>query len=113
MPKTSQHSAKEAGAATIAVLRREAIRGVLTIHVYRDDLKGIYGFDNYTRVGPAANYAAVEPTLARIQSLIVFVVVGILVVFAVVTIVNMDPSLLAPSTYPGVRQIVSSPGAAR
>jgi amino acid transporter len=46
--------------------------------------------------------------VARVQSLIVFVVVGILAMFAAVTIVNMDPTLLAPSTYPGVRDIVSS-----
>ena len=46
--------------------------------------------------------------VARVQSLIVFVVVGILGFFAVVTIANMHPSLLAPSTYPGVQDIVSS-----
>jgi amino acid transporter len=46
--------------------------------------------------------------VARVQSLIVFVVIGILAMFAVVTIANMDPTLLAPSTYPGVRDIVSS-----
>ena len=34
--------------------------------------------------------------------------IGILVVFAVVTLVNMNPSLLAPSGYPSVRDIVSS-----
>ena len=33
---------------------------------------------------------------------------GILVLFAVVTLVNMDPSLLAPSGYPPLRDIVSS-----
>ena len=46
--------------------------------------------------------------VARIQSVIVFVVVGILGFFAIVTIANMDPSLLAPSYYPGVQDIVSS-----
>jgi amino acid transporter len=46
--------------------------------------------------------------VARVQSLIVFVVVGILAVFAAVTIANMDTTLLAPSSYPGVRDIVSS-----
>jgi amino acid transporter len=46
--------------------------------------------------------------VARVQSLIVFVVVGILAFFALVTIVNMDPSRLAPSGYPGIREIVSS-----
>ena len=46
--------------------------------------------------------------VARVQSVIVFVVVGILSLFAVVTIANMDPQLLAPSGYPGIRDIVSS-----
>jgi amino acid transporter len=46
--------------------------------------------------------------VARVQSLIVFVVVGILGLFAIVTISQMNPSLLAPSGYPGVRDIVSS-----
>jgi amino acid transporter len=46
--------------------------------------------------------------VARVQSLVVFVVVGILAFFAVVTIANIDPSKLAPSTYPGVRDIISS-----
>ena len=46
--------------------------------------------------------------VARVQSLIVFVVVGILALFAVVTILNIDPALLAPSTYPGPQDIVSS-----
>ena len=46
--------------------------------------------------------------VAKVQSLVVFVVVGILVFFAIVTIANMDPSLLAPSKYPGLKEIVSS-----
>ncbi len=46
--------------------------------------------------------------VARIQSVIVFVVIGILAMFAVVTIANLDPALLAPSEYPGARDIVSS-----
>ena len=46
--------------------------------------------------------------VARVQSLVVFVVVGILAVFAVVTIFNVDWSLLAPSGYPSIRHIVSS-----
>jgi amino acid transporter len=46
--------------------------------------------------------------VARVQSLIVFVVVGILAFFALVTIANTEPSLLAPSLYPGVQDIVSS-----
>jgi amino acid transporter len=45
--------------------------------------------------------------VARVQSAVVFVVVGILAVFAAVTIANVNPSLLAPSGYPGVRDIVS------
>lgn len=46
--------------------------------------------------------------VARVQAVIVNVVVAILAVFAVVTIANMQPSLLAPSGYPGVQDIVSS-----
>ena len=46
--------------------------------------------------------------VARVQTAIVFVVVGILALFAVVTIVNANFALLAPSTYPSVRQIISS-----
>lgn len=46
--------------------------------------------------------------VARVQTLIVNVVIAILAVFAVVTIANMDPSLLAPSGYPSWRDIVSS-----
>jgi amino acid transporter len=46
--------------------------------------------------------------VARLQSAIVFVVVGILLFFAVVTIINMDPHLLAPSGYPPARDILSS-----
>ncbi|HEY4754067.1 MAG TPA: APC family permease [Candidatus Limnocylindrales bacterium] len=46
--------------------------------------------------------------VAKVQSLIVFVVVGILALFAVVTIANMNTSLLAPSGYPPARNIVSS-----
>jgi amino acid transporter len=46
--------------------------------------------------------------VAKVQSLIVFVVIGILAFFAVVTIAEIDPALLAPSTYPGARDIVSS-----
>ena len=46
--------------------------------------------------------------VARVQSVIVFVVVGILAVFAAVTIANLDPALLAPSDYPAPRHIVSS-----
>ncbi|HKO33915.1 MAG TPA: APC family permease [Candidatus Limnocylindria bacterium] len=46
--------------------------------------------------------------VARVQSLVVFVVVGILAMFAIVTIFNVDWSLLAPSGYPSIRHIVSS-----
>jgi amino acid transporter len=46
--------------------------------------------------------------VARVQTLIVFVVVGILVFFSIVTLANMDPSLLAPSHYPGLQEIISS-----
>ncbi|SFL01886.1 APC family permease [Geodermatophilus ruber] len=46
--------------------------------------------------------------VARAQTVVVYVVIGILVVFAVVTLVNMDPSLLAFSGYPPLQDIVSS-----
>ncbi len=46
--------------------------------------------------------------VARVQTVVVTVVIGILAVFAVVTLVNMDPHLLAFSGYPSLRDIVSS-----
>ena len=46
--------------------------------------------------------------VARVQSIVVFVVIGILAVFSVVTIANVEPGNLAPATYPGVQAIVSS-----
>jgi amino acid transporter len=46
--------------------------------------------------------------VAGAQSVVVFVVIGILIVFAVVTLANVDPSLLAPSHYPPLRHIFSS-----
>jgi amino acid transporter len=46
--------------------------------------------------------------VAKVQSVIVKVVLTILTVFAVVTIANWDTSLLAPSGYPGVREIIAS-----
>jgi amino acid transporter len=46
--------------------------------------------------------------VANAQTVIVYVVLGILTIFAVVTLVNMNPSLLAPSGYPSVQDIVSS-----
>jgi amino acid transporter len=46
--------------------------------------------------------------VAKVQTVTVTIVVGILLAFAVVTIVNMDPSLLDPSAYPSLRDIVSS-----
>ena len=46
--------------------------------------------------------------VARVQSLVVLVVIGILAVFSVATIANVEPGYLAPSTYPGVQDIVSS-----
>jgi len=46
--------------------------------------------------------------VAHAQTVIVYVVLGILVVFAVATLVHMTPSLLAPAGYPPWRDIVSS-----
>jgi amino acid transporter len=45
--------------------------------------------------------------VANAQTVIVYVVLGILTLFAVVTLVNMNPSLLAPSKYPPLRDIIS------
>lgn len=46
--------------------------------------------------------------VAKAQSVIVFIVIGALTLFSVVTIVHMDPSMLARQTYPDLRHIVSS-----
>ena len=46
--------------------------------------------------------------VAKVQSLIVKVVLAILTFFAVVTIANWDPSLLDPSGYPGAKELISS-----
>jgi amino acid transporter len=46
--------------------------------------------------------------VARAQTLVVIVVVGILTVFSVATLSNIDPDLLAISGYPSLGQIVSS-----
>ncbi len=46
--------------------------------------------------------------VARAQTVVVIVVVGILTVFSVATLSNLDPSLLAFSGYPSFGQIVSS-----
>ena len=46
--------------------------------------------------------------VARVQTTVVYVVIGILSVFAVVTIVNIDPHLLSFSGYPSLREVVSS-----
>jgi amino acid transporter len=46
--------------------------------------------------------------VASAQTVIVYVVLGILTLFAVVTLVNMHPHLLAPSGYPPLRDIISS-----
>jgi amino acid transporter len=46
--------------------------------------------------------------VARVQSVIVFIVVGILGLFAVVTILNVHPGYLDPAGYPSIQKIVSS-----
>ncbi len=46
--------------------------------------------------------------VARVQTVVVVVVIGILSLFAVTTLANMDPDLLAFSGYPPLRDIVSS-----
>jgi amino acid transporter len=46
--------------------------------------------------------------VASAQTVVVYVVLGILSLFAIVTLVNMNPWLLAPSGYPPLKDIVSS-----
>jgi amino acid transporter len=46
--------------------------------------------------------------VARAQTVVVYVVIGILVLFALVTLANMNRTLLVPSGYPPLRDIVSS-----
>jgi amino acid transporter len=46
--------------------------------------------------------------VARAQTIVVVVVVGILTVFAIATLSNLDTSLLAFSGYPSLRDVVSS-----
>jgi amino acid transporter len=46
--------------------------------------------------------------VARAQTVVVYIVLGILSLFAIVTLVNMNPSLLAFSGYPPLKDIVSS-----
>jgi amino acid transporter len=49
-----------------------------------------------------------SPIVARAQTVVVYVVIGILVLFSVVTIANMNAAMLAPASYPPLRDIVSS-----
>ena len=46
--------------------------------------------------------------VASAQTVIVYVVLGILAFFSVVTLVNIHPSLLAFSGYPSFQDIISS-----
>jgi amino acid transporter len=46
--------------------------------------------------------------VARAQTVVVYVVLSILIVFAVTTLANLEPSLLAASGYPPFRDIVAS-----
>lgn len=46
--------------------------------------------------------------VARVQTIVVVVVIGILSVFAVTTLATTDLTLLAPSGYPSLRDVVSS-----
>jgi amino acid transporter len=46
--------------------------------------------------------------VARVQTLVVYIVIGILSVFAIATLTHLNPQHLAFSTYPPARKIVSS-----
>ncbi len=45
--------------------------------------------------------------VAGAQTVIVYIVLSILIIFSVVTLANLNPSLLAPSTYPPLKDIVA------
>jgi amino acid transporter len=47
-------------------------------------------------------------TVANAQTVVVVVVIGILTVFSIATLANLDAHLLAPSGYPSARDIISS-----
>ena len=59
-------------------------------------------------VAMTALNVAGSTVVARVQSLIVKVVLAILSLFAIVTIANLDPSLLNPADYPSFQHIISS-----
>jgi amino acid transporter len=46
--------------------------------------------------------------VAKAQSIIVWVLLAVFIGFAIITLAQMDPSLLAPSTYPPLTKIVAS-----
>jgi amino acid transporter len=68
----------------------------------------IKGFAVLVVVVMTALNLAGSQAVARVQSLVVFVVIGILVLFAVTTLANIEPGLLAVSGYPRFQDIVSS-----
>jgi amino acid transporter len=59
-------------------------------------------------VGVAAVNIAGAKSIDRVQSVIVVILLAVFAVFIVVTLAQLDPDLLAPSTYPGGNAIVSS-----
>jgi amino acid transporter len=107
--------------ATVTAWLTLATNGIVTAMValsfghYASAALGLEGEAWAAKVGSVAIVVAMtvlnvagSMAVARVQSLVVFVVVGILGFFAVVTMANMEPALLAPSEYPGARDIVSS-----
>ena len=79
----------------LALLRRR--RGVL--------------LGQHPRLGRRRRHGGRQPARCRFgrktQSLIVWVLLGVFAVFAVVTLAQLDPSLLAPSGYPSVTKIIA------
>jgi amino acid transporter len=73
-----------------------------------DDGAGVKVFAVALLVAMTALNIAGSTLVARVQSVVVFVVIGILAAFAIVTIANIEPGNLAPATYPEPRAIVSS-----
>jgi amino acid transporter len=47
-------------------------------------------------------------SVAKLQSLIVWVLLAVFAFFAIVTLAQMDPSLLSPSDYPSLNKIIAS-----
>jgi amino acid transporter len=73
-----------------------------------DEAWAVKGFAAVLIVAMSALNVLGSKAVARVQSVVVVVVIGILSIFAIVTLASADFQLLAPSSYPPVRDIVAS-----